>query len=139
MIRIRTPSAVQHPSATQNHHTYFELHLRLTARLIWLLHHMKAIAAAAAAARAAAAASSGSSKEQKRQRQQQRQQRQQQQQQQLHNGGGGDSSNRNGSSDGVSISPAILLPYLPNHDRSRRPLASLSSDDANKKTNRHYI
>ena len=103
MIRLRTPSAATLASPTPNQHTYVELHLRPTARLRWLLHHMEAIAAAAAAAAAVAAAA--------------RcrscccwQQQQQQQQQQRHSGGG---SSSNGSSDGDSTSPAILLPYLP--------------------------
>jgi len=82
MVRLlRTPSAVQHTSTIPTHHT--ELHLRPTARLRWLLHHMEAIAAAAAAAAAAASSSSsGSSKQQKLQQQQAQKQQQAQQQQQ---------------------------------------------------------
>ena len=55
-------------STIPTHHS--ELHLRPTARLRWLLHHLEAIAAAAAAAAAAASSSSsGSSKQQKLQQQ----------------------------------------------------------------------
>ena len=124
MIRLRTPSAVQHPSPIPNHHTYVELHLRPTARLRCLLHHTEAITAAAAAAPAAAAASSRISRiskqqkllqQQEKQQQQQRQRQQQQQQQEEEDsgGGGGGSSRSNGSSYGDSTSPAILLPSLP--------------------------
>ena len=61
MIRMRTPSAVEHPPPTPNHHTYVELHLRPMARLRWLIPRMEAIPAAVAAAVASSRSCSSSS------------------------------------------------------------------------------
>ena len=136
MVRLlRTSSAVQHTSTIPTHHT--ELHLRPTARLRWLLHHMEAIAAAAAAAAAAASSSSsGSSKQQKLQRQQAQQQQQPHQQHQHQQQEQQQQWQQRWRFDIAGDTPPALAETTLARDGRR---LRFSFDDANKKTNPYYM